>query len=241
MASVVVVMSEEERDRFRRRARGDAVVIRHPVEHMPTQDTPPVNDPRVLSVLGFVHRRKGPELLIQAAARLDTPSRVALLGALADPSFENDLAATAAGAAMSDRVEITGFLPSDVLVDRILGTDVAVCAYVDIAASSSLATWLASRVPVVAYASRYVVELDAIAPGAIAVFHTYSADALAAALGSVLGEGPAERRDRRSAMDRLAEALAPPVIGAAYAELYRKVSSERRRWRSITGANASGG
>jgi glycosyltransferase involved in cell wall biosynthesis len=194
-AHALIVCSHEERARLDSFFGAPVVrVIPHFVE---SRTMPPVTGQeakqhcglaghRVVTLLGFIHPRKGHGMLLDALKHLPEDIVAVFAGAARDERIVNNLRALATDLGVSHRVRITGYLDEGTLGYYLAATDLAVCPFADVAASSSLATWISAARPVLASDLPLIAEYNRIETGAIGVFSPYSAPALAAAILSAL-------------------------------------------------------
>ena len=149
---------------------------------------------RSVGVLGFVYPDRGYEDVLD---ELPAGSELLALGRAADGhhALAEQIAEYAARAGLD--WHLTGFLPDEELSARLLTVAVPVAPNRRVAASASIATWLAhGRRPLVA-GSAYAVELDTLWPQTIQMYDADRPGALGAAIGlaledpasTVLGEG----------------------------------------------------
>jgi glycosyltransferase involved in cell wall biosynthesis len=106
----------------------------------------------VVTLLGFIHHRKGHDIALSILERLPPTAVLVFAGTTVDEngSFFQNLRGRVRAMGAEDRVRITGYLSDDILDVHLSATDVAICPFREVAASSSLATWLAAGKPVVA-------------------------------------------------------------------------------------------
>jgi glycosyltransferase involved in cell wall biosynthesis len=179
-------------------------VVPHFVETRPRVDRAAararlaVEDRLVLTVLGWIHRRKGHDLVVDALDRLDglpTDPLVIFAGAAAEPhrEYRAALERRAARAGFAHRLRITGWLEEAALDDHLAATDLAICPFRFFSASGSLATWIAAGRPVLAHALPQVEEYRALAPSAFSTFAPYEPAAFAAAVAAVAPRLATER------------------------------------------------
>lgn len=105
----------------------------------------------VVTVLGFIHRQKGHDRVLQALPHLPNTAQVLFVGAPSDPEgrFASELRADAEALGVGQRVRITGYVDEPTLNRYLAATDVAVCPFREAAASGSLSTWIAAGRPLV--------------------------------------------------------------------------------------------
>ncbi|MDQ3553866.1 MAG: glycosyltransferase [Chloroflexota bacterium] len=179
---------------------------------------------RVMTILGFMVRRKGYRLTIEALRSL--PADVVALfagGPIAGREARvEELRAYAEGLGVSERVFITGYVAAERLEQALAATHVAICPFRDMSASGSLSTWISTGRPIVTSDLPQFREYDQLEPGTLRIFRPLSADALAAAVRAVLDEGPPLRDARVAA---LAERLATPRVVEHYVRVYRASST----------------
>ena len=182
-----------------------------------------LSDGPVVTLLGFIHERKGHRLLVDALA--DMPAVTAVFAGLASPadeSFLADLLCRARRLGVSDRLRVTGYLDEPTLEQYLAATDVAVCPFTSASASGSLSTWISARRPIVASDLPLVRDYNGLVPEAIHVFAPVTAAALAAAVNRVIDE-PSHDVGR---LDCLAAALSPQTVARLHAAEY--AASARR-------------
>jgi glycosyltransferase involved in cell wall biosynthesis len=175
---------------------------------------------RVISLVGFMTRRKGHRLVLEAMTALPPDVAAVFAGAPIEgrEARGEELEACARELGVADRVLFTGYVPDAMLATILAATDVALCPYRDMSASGSLSTWISTGRPIVASDLPALREYDALVPGSLRLFSPLTADALAAAVERVLAEPPA---DVDASVDRLRTLLALPRIAASYVDAYR--------------------
>jgi glycosyltransferase involved in cell wall biosynthesis len=176
---------------------------------------------RVVTLLGYIHGRKGHRLLIEALAQLREDVVAVLAGGPVrqDTAIVNDLIALAERLGVADRVRITGYLAEEELNSYLAATDLAVCPFKDVSASASLSTWISATRPLLASDLPLIAEYNALEPGSIRTFHPYSSDALAAGIRDALeaDAGPAQ------AVARLRDRLILPSMLAHFVTAYQEI------------------
>jgi glycosyltransferase involved in cell wall biosynthesis len=232
------VCSEEERRRIQTFVPGAVVrVIPHFVESRSLSTARPtakealgLGGQRVVTLLGYVHPRKGHELLIDALSRLPADVTVVFAGTTeaVHLPYMTHLREKAAAAGLAGRVRITGFLPEPELETYLAATDLAVCPFTTVAASSSVATWLSAGTPILAADLPLISEYNLLEPGAIRTFSPYTANALAEAACQLLAAAavhdlrPGQRLRARLCMDSVLQ---------QHIEAYRDVAKKCARGR----------
>jgi glycosyltransferase involved in cell wall biosynthesis len=180
-----------------------------------------LNGRRVVTLLGFIHDRKGYRLLIEALASL--PSDVVAIAA-GGPSPTSTvipgLLALAQARGVADRFRITGYLSEPELNRYATATSLAVCPFRDASASASLSTWISAARPILASALPLIAEYNALEAGAIRTFHPYTAASLADAIRAALDRDSDAESQR---VTRLRDRLLPRAILDRHVEAYREV------------------
>jgi glycosyltransferase involved in cell wall biosynthesis len=146
---------------------------------------------RVLTLLGYIHPRKGHEILVTALPALPPDVTVVFAG-----TAEGDhapylarLLAMASATGVAERLRVTGYLDERELEVYLAATDLAVCPFSSVSASGSLSTWLSAGAPILASDLPLVAEYNRTEPGAIHTFRPYTADALVQAACAILRAG----------------------------------------------------
>lgn len=176
---------------------------------------------RVVTLLGFLHPRKGAELLIDAVPQLPADVVALLAGRPSDPAYGDVLAARARALGVADRVRLTGYLDAAALDDVVAATDVAACPFTAMSASGTVAVWLGAACPIVGSPLPQLEALGRAFPGLVTPFAERSPSALAAALTArldVRATHPAPLLAARAAHH-------PERLAAAHLALFREVSA----------------
>lgn len=137
---------------------------------------------RVVTLLGFLHPRKGAELLIDAVPQLPADVIVLLAGRPSDPAYGDVLIARASALGVADRVRLTGYLDAAALDDVVAATDVGACPFTEMSASGTVAVWIGAACPIVGAPLPQLEALGRAFPGLVTTFAERSPTALAAAL-----------------------------------------------------------
>jgi glycosyltransferase involved in cell wall biosynthesis len=233
-ADRLVVHLEEERRRLAGMVPAERVaVVPHFVEERPplpgrdeARRALGLEGRRVVTLLGFITRRKGHQLLMDALAHLPDDVVALFVGSVIE-GRDHVMAAMREHArerGVADRVRFTGFVPDDELPLHLAATDVAACPFRDMSASGALSTWISTARPIVTSDLPAFRAYEALEPGALRIVEQPGPEALAACLLEALDEGGG-RED--PAVRRLAERLATPRIVERYAALYREVAGDR--------------
>ncbi len=231
-AASIVVHSEEERGRLAGLVPDAKIeVVPHFVEVRP--DAPDrdasrvalgVTDQRVVTLLGYMTKRRGHRLVIDAMTELPAEVTALFVGSTIEGREHVGAALKehAATVGVSDRVRFMGYLPDDELEEVLAATDVALCPFREMSASGALATWISSGRPIVTSDLAPFRELKALQPRALHIFEPYQAEPLAKCISSTLNIATA---DRDPDVDALARRLAMPRIVDRYMGLYRAAAS----------------
>jgi len=228
-AASLVVHAEEERRRSsslvaarKMRVVPHFVEQRHLPPHEQARSELGLEGRRIISLLGFMTRRKG-HLLVLESLRLLPDDVVAIFAGAPIEGREqraDELRAAARDLGVADRVRFTGYVPEDELERILAATDVAACPFRDLSASGSVATWISSGRPIVASDLPAFREYQAMEAGSMHLFAPLTAEAFAATLRPLLDQ-PAPDGD--PAVMRLRALLATPRIVDRYADIYREV------------------
>ena len=178
---------------------------------------------RVLTLLGFVHPRKGHKLLLQALAELPADFVVVFAGRAREEQTKQDVLAFARDHGVEHRVRLTDYLSEEELEHYLAATDLAVCPFQTAAASSSINTWISAARPILASDMPLIAEYNRLAPGAIRTFSPYTADALSHAIRDMIEVGG----DSLSGIGRLRERLTISRIFDEHLDAYRQALSNR--------------
>jgi glycosyltransferase involved in cell wall biosynthesis len=178
---------------------------------------------KVVTLLGYIHQRKGHELLVNALALLPEEYTAVFLGG-APPGhqhFEEELRRQASRLRINQRLRITGYLSEPELVKYQSATDLAVCPFQRLSASGSLSTWIACGKPVLASTLPQMEDYNQLSPGAIELFSPYTAKALAQRIEQVIA---VSKDEQNRALGMLAEKLSMSSIFRAHMRLYQRVA-----------------
>ena len=231
-ASSLVVHSEEERRRLDGLAPAAKVeVVPHFVEirgdlpdRSASREALGVSGRRVITLLGYMTRRRGHGLVIDAMKELPDEVTALFVGSPIEgrDHIGQALEEHAAEAGVADRVRFMGYLPEDELERVLAATDVALCPFERMSASGALATWFSAGRPIVASDLAPFRELNAMRPGALHLFRPYEAEPLAYCIRDTLDVAT---DDPDPDVEALARRLATPRIVDRYIGLYRSAAS----------------
>lgn len=227
-AAWIVVHSDEEAVRLKGMVAASKLdVVPHFVE-----DRPPLPEAaaakaalgldgcRVITLLGFMTKRKGHRLVLEALRELP-PDVMAIFAGAPIEGREvrgDELRDYATELGVADRVRFTGYIPDHELEQVMAATDVAVCPFRDMSASGSVSTWISTGRPIVSSDLPAFREYDALSRGSMHMFSPYTAEALAGKLAATLDAGPGPTDP---AVERLRRKLATPRVVARYLDVYR--------------------
>ncbi len=234
-ASIVIVNTNEEKRRLAALTGDRSVrVIPHFVEYRSpvvsastARRALGLNDRRIITLLGFIHPRKGYPLLLEALTRLPNDVFVVFAGGAPEgrAHFVSELEAMADRLGVADRIRVTGYLSEDQLDQYLFATHLAVCPFQSVSASGSLSTWVSAGRPILANDLSLIAEYNARVPDAIKTFEPYSPEALAAAIAATL---PTCTDDPDQAVVRLRDDLAIPKTVDHHLRLYESATVDRR-------------
>jgi len=180
---------------------------------------------RALVILGFLARRKGYDLALEALGQL--PPEFVLVAAggphAADAGrTEAWLRETAARLGVADRLRITGYLSEAELEAVTADAEVVLAPFREMSASASLNYALARRKPVIASDLPQNRGLDC-----VRLFTTGDAGALAAAIREVSGS-PARKRELAEAAGRYVAAHSYEALAEETVRLYQELALSGR-------------
>lgn len=233
-ASRLLLFSQEEIAKMGPPIDGKAEAIPHFVEerslpvgaHEARQQLGLPPHTKLVSILGFIHPRKGYHVALESLAHLPPEAnvRLAFIGrpALGNETYLESLLRRASDLGVRKRLMVTGYLPETQLDLYLAATDLALCPYRRIAASGSLATWISARVPIAATAQPYVRRFNEIEPGAIREFHPLTPEAVSEVIQEQLLR---PLTSSRRALERLASKLSLSRVFQMHRSVYQRVLS----------------
>ena len=184
--------------------------------------------PRI-GMVGNLDPRKNPPLLLEAAARVRRTLgrlRVVLIGAFRDAAYESEVRAGIARLGLDDAVTTTGFLPNPFPAVRTL--DVLAHPARRDPFPLALLEGMALARPIVASAVGGIPEMIADGESGILV-PPDDADALAQALGALLGDPARRERLGAAAHDRLTTRFSPERFAAGMFDVFEQAVADGRR------------
>lgn len=147
-----------------------------------------VADRRVVTVLGYIHPRKGYDLVVAALPKLP-PDVLVVFAGMASPGNEKALARwqrKARKKGQAHRLLVTGYLAEDEQARWLVASDLGVCPFRFFSASGSMTTWISAGRPVLCHALPQIEEYRAISPGAFFTFAPYTVEAFVQAVEAAL-------------------------------------------------------
>jgi glycosyltransferase involved in cell wall biosynthesis len=178
---------------------------------------------KVITLLGFIHKRKGHELLLEALALLPEDYVAVFLGGAVkgNEPYEENLRERAKSLGIGGRLRVTGYLREPELVAYQSATDLAVCPFERLSASGSLSTWIACRKPMLVSNLDQVRHYNQLSPGAIEVFSPYTAQALAQRIEQLATRS---HDQQIRALGLLADKLSLPSVFREHLRVYQRVA-----------------
>lgn len=139
---------------------------------------------RIITLLGFIHGRKGHQLLLETISSLPQNIKVIFAGGASSgqENFLDNLCTQAKSLGISDRLRITGYLSEHDLDLYLLATDLAICPFKSFSASGSLSTWISATRPILAYQLPQITEYNHMVPTSMYTFCPYTSEALSKAI-----------------------------------------------------------
>ncbi len=158
---------------------------------------------RVVTLFGFLSRKKGHLLAIEAMSTL--PEDVVLLfagGQHPDDSstYAAELQDSIERKGLGNRVKITGYLPEQDLPVVMAATDVAIAPYFQTSGSGSIANLLAYGLPVIASDIDPHRQITEELPSSLFLFETGSSQKLAQSIDALLGDSAAREQLHQAAL-----------------------------------------
>lgn len=215
--------------------RARTVVLPHPVFDPPAlpdrtaaRNELGVQDRLVVTLLGFLSRRKGHRLALEALSQCP-PETLLLLAGGKHPNdrtaYVEQLVEAARPLADADRVRITGYLEEEALLRVLAATDIMVAPFEASSGSGSVARALACGLPVVASDIEPHREIVAREQRALELFRSGDAADLARAITDVSGD-PAIRDALAAGARAYAEQHSMARFAERTAQQYREALLE---------------
>lgn len=187
-----------------------------------------VGEQRVVTVLGYIHPRKGYDLVVDALPLLPDDILVVFAG-MASPGNESTLQRwlkRARKQGQEHRLRVTGYLEEDDQARWLVATDLGVCPFRFFSASGSMTTWISAGRPVLCHALAQIEEYRKTAPEAFHTFEPYSAEAFAAAVIAALEQCDGQPDPQ---IVTLRDAFALERIGAEHRRLFEELLASADR------------
>lgn len=180
---------------------------------------------QLITVLGFIHRQKGHDRVVEALSHLPNSVRAAFVGAPSDPGdrYATALHQQARERGVAERIRCTGYVQEATLNQYLAVTDVAVCPFREATASGSLSTWIAAGRPLVVADLPLFDSYEATAQAAFERVLEDTPEAWAGAIDRHLSRGATP--EAQSALRNLQERLALSTIIHEHATVYTHVAS----------------
>ncbi len=219
----VFVCTEEESKRLNRYTDPHRVkIIPHFVESRTLSVSPEIarqqlnlTEKTVITLLGFIYRGKGHDLLVKALAKLPAHYEVVFAGGLGHADFLQEVMDCAKTLGVIDRIRVTGYLSEADQALYLAATHLAVCPFETTSASGSLCTWISAHKPILAFDLPQIAEYNRLQPGAISTFSPYTPETLADAIEQSLSD-PHDN----TAIVQLHRQLEMPVVFDRHLEHY---------------------
>lgn len=224
-AHLAFVCTEEELRRLDGYTRSNRVkVIPHFVESRTIAIAPQearlrlnLSEKTVITLLGFIYRGKGHDLLVKALALLPPNYEVIFAGGLGHASFLQEVMELASGLGVRDRIQVTGYLSEAEQELYLAATHLAVCPFEFTSASGSLCTWISAHKSIVAFDLPQIAEYNKLQPHAIRTFAPYTPAALADAIQQAV------TTEANSAIEQLHRQLEMPIVFDQHLHCYTAV------------------
>jgi glycosyltransferase involved in cell wall biosynthesis len=234
-----LVCTEEESRRLKGYVDSNKVrVVPHFVEDRPIAISPiearkqlGLEGKIVITLLGFIYRGKGHDLLVKALPLLPPECTVIFAGGLGHEDFLHEVISLAEREGVRDRIRVTGYLSESDQDLYLAATHLAVCPFAQTSASGSLSTWISVNQTIIASNLPQVAEYNTLEPRAISTFDPYTSTALAEAiqkaiLCSNLGGNPI--------VSQLRQQLRMPVVFDHHLNCYNDAISSTKDVESIS-------
>jgi glycosyltransferase involved in cell wall biosynthesis len=182
----------------------------------------------VITIFGFLSRRKGHMLALDALSRLPDTVRLILAGGRHPDdrtSYVTELEARVKDASLAGRAMITGYLEPDQAAAVMAATDLVLAPFTDGSGSGSLAFAFSCGKPILASAIAPHVEINRDEPGSLALFPPGDAEALAEAVSGLMRNARALTRMTEGSR-RYASASSYAMVADATVAVYHQAIRE---------------
>lgn len=178
---------------------------------------------KIITLLGFIHSRKGHQLTVEALPSLPQDVKVIFVGGASpgQEDFLQDLLCLARSEGVSDRLRITGYLSEKDLEIYLIATDLAICPFQSFSASGSLSTWISAARPILAYELPQITEYNQIVPASIKTFKPYTSETFAKAIMNCLSTN---LQEEYAAIIQLRDKLILPEIFDIHLAYYKTIN-----------------
>lgn len=231
-ASITFVCSKEEANRLKTIVNDNKIGV---IPHFVEQRSLDINRVEVrrklkldkwktVTLLGFIHGRKGHRLLIEALPNLPQDVKVIFAGGAStgNEGFVEELLTLAKQKAVDNRLQITGYLSESELEQYLVATDLAVCPFQFFSASGSMSTWISAKRPILASDLPQIAEYNSIESNAIQTFTPYCPTSLATAIQHFL---ESDNSEDNPAIARLKERLSIREVFEKHLSYYSYVTN----------------
>ena len=186
------------------------------------------DDVKVVTLQGFIVRRKGHDLLVEAIPLVRTDCLFVFAGAPASAAQEQWLSglldrAEVLGA--GERLRVTGYLTDEAMADYLAATDLAVCPFRAMSASGSLSTWIAAEKPVLTSRLPQIDEYNRVVENAIVTVAPNSPTDLAASIDRFFANA---QESRTKGVGKLKTLLSLSTIAHLHLDRMRSLCRARK-------------
>ena len=188
-ASNIIVNSEEEATRLiQLNSTKSPCIVHHNIEQRELKESKinaklhlGLENKKIILILGYIHPRKGHDLVIEAMRYLPKEYYLIVAGdaVLSQRDYKNTLIDSINTFALSDRVRITGYLTDSDLEIVLTATDLAVVPCRNVSASGSLNTVISAGIPVIAADLPFFHEYNSIVGNSITILPKFDSYYLA--------------------------------------------------------------
>lgn len=183
----------------------------------------------VITIPGFLSRRKGHPAAIRAMAQMPSCARLFLAGG-AHPDdrsqYADSLVQLAIQHGVAERVTVTGYLEDADMATIMAATDVILAPFTSGSGSGSLALAFACAKPIVASAIAPNIEIDSRTPGALYLVPPEDPNSIARAIDSLMQDGEALARLSARASEYAAQ-MTVVSVAQETADVLRRIAIVR--------------
>lgn len=180
----------------------------------------------IITLFGFIHERKGHHLAVEAMPYLPEDIQVVFAGTstLRNRKYLRGLIEKARALGVRDRLRITGYLSKEEMARYLAATDLAICPFVNVAASGSISTLISANCPILASDLPLIEEYNRMVPDSIWTFDPYTPQALAEAIVDRLQHC---NPDQQMKVGNLASQLSDSRTMKKFLDIYGRFGSRR--------------